>query len=80
MTSSVNGLANSLMNSHAAAGDELVDLAVGEPPHERLVLLEPLRRDQPHQQRAVVGVLRRVERRELVAHRQLVAVLLDERR
>ena len=41
--------------------------------------LQALRRDQPHQQRAVRGVHRRVERRELVAHRQLVAVLLDER-
>ncbi len=26
-----------------AGADELVDLAVGQPPHERLVLLEPLR-------------------------------------
>ena len=62
-----------------AALDELVDLAVGEPPHELLVLAQPLRRDQPHQQRAVRGVDRRVEGEQLVAHRQLVAVLLDER-
>ena len=39
------GAANSVMNSHSLV-DELVDLAVGEPPHERLVLLEALRRDQ----------------------------------
>ena len=62
-----------------AAVDELVDLAVGEPPHELLVLAQALRRDQAHQQRAVRGVDRRVEREQLIAHRQLVAVLLDER-
>ena len=43
---------------------ELVDLAIGEPPHELLVLLESLRRDQPHQQPTVRGVVRRIERRE----------------
>jgi hypothetical protein len=31
-------------------GDELVDVAVGEPPHEVLVLLEPLGGQQPAQQ------------------------------
>jgi hypothetical protein len=41
---------------------ELVDLAIGEPPHELLVLLETLRRDQPPQQRSMGGVLRRIER------------------
>ena len=60
--------------------DELVDRLVGERPHERLVLLEALRRDEPHEQPAVRGVLRRVERGELVAERQLVAVLLDDLR
>ncbi len=63
----------------ALAGlDELVELTIGEAPHELLVLLEALRRDQSHQQRAMRGVLRRVERRQLVAERQLVAILLDE--
>ena len=62
-----------------AALDELVDLAIGQPPHELLVLAQPLRRDQAHEQRAVRGVDRRVEREQLVAHRQRVAVLLDER-
>ncbi len=77
-TSSAKGSAYSRMNSHLPrrgtrrSGDRRA-------PHERLVLLEALRRDQAHQQRAVVGVLRRIERRELVVHRQLVAVLLDER-
>ena len=33
-----------------APPDELVDLAIGELPHELLVLLEALRRDQPQQQ------------------------------
>ncbi len=56
--------------------EELVDLTIGEPPHELLVLLEALRRDQPHQEPAVSGVLRRIERGQLIAERQLVAVLL----
>ena len=74
-----NGWPYPRMNSPSPRVDELVDLAVGEPPHELLVLAQPLRRDQAHEQRAVRGVDRRVEREQLVAHRQLVAVLLDER-
>ena len=61
-----------------APGDELVDLAVGPAPHEVLVLLEALRRDQAHQHAAMGLVLRRVHRRDLVAEGQLVAVLLDQ--
>src|SRR4029453_17430657 len=61
-----------------AAAQELVDLTIGEPPHELLVLLEPLRREQPPQQRSVSGVLGRIERGQLIAERQLVAVLLDD--
>ena len=61
-----------------ALGEELVDRLIGELPHELLVLLEPLGRDEPHEERAVRGVLGRVERGELVAERELVAVLLDE--
>ena len=61
-----------------AALDELVDLAVGMTPHEVLVLAEPLRRDQPHQQPAVSLVLRRVHGGQLVAEGKLVAVLLNE--
>ena len=57
-----------------AVGDELVELLVGEAPHELLVLLEPLRRDQPHQQRALPRVLRRVHRDHVLVHRELVAV------
>ncbi len=59
---------------------ERVHLAVGEPPHELLVPPESLGRDQPHQQGAVIGVLRRIQRRELVAHRELVAVRFDRAR
>ena len=62
-----------------AVGDELVELTVRQAPHELLVLLQALRRDQAHEQRSLRGVVRRIERRELVAHRQLVAVLVDER-
>ena len=40
-----------------------VDQLIGEAPHEVLVLLEALRRDEPHQQVPVRGVVRRVEGR-----------------
>ena len=40
-----------------AAVEELVDLAIGEPPHELLVLVQALRRDQAHEQPAVRGVV-----------------------
>ena len=59
----------------ATVGDELVELLVGEAPHERFVVLEPLRRDQPHQQRPLVGVVGRVHRDHVLVHRQLVPVL-----
>ena len=78
-TSMAKGCEYSLMNSHLPGGKELVELAVGELPHERFVLLEALRRDQPHQQRPMIGVRRGVEGHQVLVHRQLVAVLLDER-
>ena len=58
--------------------EELVQLPVAEPPHELLVLAEALRRDEPHQQTAMGGVHGRIERWQLVAERQLVAVLVDD--
>ena len=61
-----------------AGRQELVEHLVGEHPHGVLVLLEALGGDQPHQQGAVVGVGRRVEGGQLVAERQLVAMLLDQ--
>ena len=42
----------------AAVGQEGVELLVGQPPHERLVVLEALRGDQPHQQAPFPGVVR----------------------
>jgi hypothetical protein len=60
-----------------AGGEELVELAVAQPPHEVFVLLEALRCDQPQQQTAVCCVLRRVERGELVTERQFIAVRVD---
>ena len=42
----------------AAVGDELAELLIGEAPHELLVVLEPLRRDQPHEERALLRVRR----------------------
>jgi hypothetical protein len=62
----------------ASAPVELVDLAVGEAPHELLVLAEALGRDQPHQEGAVIGVPGRIERDDLISHRELVTVLLDQ--
>lgn len=57
---------------------EVVEHLIGEHPHGVLVLFEALGGDQPHQQRAVIRVGRRVQRRQLVAERQLVTVLLDQ--
>ena len=57
---------------------ELVDLAVGQAPHELLVLLQPLRGELAHDQVPVVAVRRRVHRRDLVTERELVAVLIDQ--
>ncbi len=67
--------------THDLAGpttDELVDLPIGERPHELLVLLQALRCDQTHEQPAMRLVHRRVHRRKLVAERQFVAMLLDQ--
>ena len=58
--------------------DELVELAIGEPLHELLVVPQPPRGEQAHHQRPVGGVPGRVERRKLVAERQQVAVALDD--
>ena len=60
------------------SGERLVVLAVGEPPHELLVLLEAFRRDHPRQQRPVIGVYRRIQGRQLIVERQFVAVLGDQ--
>ena len=62
----------------AARLDQLVELTIGEPAHELLVGPQPSWRQEPHHQRSVRGVPWRVERRKLVAERQLVAVALDE--
>ena len=62
----------------AALLDELVQLAIGEAPHELLVGAQPSGRQEAHHQRPVVVVPGRVERRELIAERQLVAVALDD--
>ncbi len=61
-----------------APGVEPVDLVVGQPPQGRLVLLEPLRRDQPHQEAPLGGVLGGVEGGELVAEGEAVPVGLDD--
>ncbi len=61
-----------------AAGEELVELLLGEAPHERLVVLEPLRRDEPHEQRPLLGVHRWVHRHHVLVHRELVAVAVDD--
>jgi hypothetical protein len=61
-----------------AVVDELVELPLGESPHEVLVLTQALRCDEPHQQAALIGVLGRVHARQLVTERKDVAVLLDQ--
>ena len=78
MTRSVNGPGETFDELALARGEELVEDVVGELPHRVLVLLEALGGDQPHQQCAVIGVRRRVEGRQLVAERNLVAMLLDQ--
>ena len=47
--------------------DEFVDQLVGKAHHEGPVLLEPVRREEPVDQRPMPRVLRRVEREELAA-------------
>ncbi len=61
-----------------AISEELCELAVGEPPHRVLVLLQPARGQQAHEEGAVLRVPGRVEGRELVAVGQLVSMLLDQ--
>ena len=78
MTSRLNGAGELADELAATVGQERIEHAVGQLPHERLVLLEPLRRDQPHQQRAVVGVGWGVEGDDLVAHRDGVAMRCDQ--
>ena len=58
--------------------DEPVEEEIGELPHEVLVLPEPLRRHEPHQEVTVCRVVRRVKCRQLVAERQLVPAHLDD--
>ena len=62
-----------------AVGDELVDVAVGQPPHEVLVLLQPLGRQQSGKNRPCVGVLRRIHRDHVLEHGNFGAVLLELR-
>ena len=77
MTNSVNGLQYSLINSHSPRS-RIVDLPVGDPPHEVLVLLQSLRGELPHQQVPVITMLGWVHRDDLVAERELGAALLNQ--
>lgn len=61
-----------------ALRDEAVELLVGKAPQEVLVVLELLRREQPAQQRAMRGVLRRIKGDEVIAERHPLAVPLDQ--
>src|SRR5690348_3019389 len=61
-----------------ALPDEAAELLVGKTPQEVLAVLELPRGEQPAQQRAVRGVLRRIERYEVVAERNPVAVPLNQ--
>ena len=64
--------------ANALPDQEAVDEAVGELPHEGLVLLEAFRCDQAQEEVAVCGVRRRVERGQLVTEGEFVAALGDD--
>ena len=61
-----------------AVAEELVKLLVGQSPHERLVVLQPLGGDQPHQQAPLPGVVGGVHGDHVLVHRQLVPVAIDD--
>jgi hypothetical protein len=60
-----------------AIGDELVELAINQLPHEVLVFFESLRRQQTAQQSSRVCVRRRVHDDQVLVDREHVAVRLD---
>ena len=66
------------MNSQGPRSINFVELAIGEAPHERLVFLQTLRRDQPHQHRPLAGVIGWVHRDHVLVHRELIAVAVDD--
>ena len=80
MTSSANGLAYSLMNSHSPLATNSSSWRSASRHMNSSFSFSRFGVISRISSAAVRGVLRRVERRELVAERQLVAVLLDERR
>src|SRR3954468_12676948 len=59
-------------------GKQLVELLVGQAPHEVLVLAEALRRDEAHQQRPLARVVRRIHRDHVLVHREVVAMGVDD--
>ena len=61
-----------------AVTEELVELFIGQPPDERLVVLQPLRGDESHQQPSLTGVLGRVHGHHVLVHGQLVPVAVDD--
>ncbi len=62
----------------ATLHEERVDLPVGQPPEELLVLPEASRGDEAREQVTVPLVLRRIERDDVVAERIEVAIPLDQ--
>src|SRR5262245_1818166 len=62
---------------HLAPVRQLVDESIREAIDELFILLEPIRCEEPAGQRAMPRVRGRVERGELVAHRNLVTMALD---
>ena len=62
----------------AARADDGVELLIGQYADELLVLAEPARCQQPHQQRPLAGVVRLVHGHHVLALRQPVPVLVDE--
>ena len=61
-----------------AGAEELIELAIGEAPHELLVVLQSARCQQPTQHRSGLGVVRWIHRDHVLVHRELTAVLVDQ--
>ena len=72
------GIAVALEHLDLAGLDELVDLAIGEPPCERFVLAHALRGEEAQCEPSLGLMGLTVQRDRVLAHRELVAVLRQE--
>src|SRR6516165_830053 len=79
ITNPENGRANSSRNSHVPRDRNLVELLIGKPPHEVFIFLESLGRQQSIEQSPCPRVLRGILGDDVLAHRDLRTMLLDQR-